>query len=55
LDDWVYQDLQVAKFFGVSLGEIAEWYNADFYDYYEFMMVQNEYDRRALRKADSER
>jgi hypothetical protein len=52
LDDWIYQDLQVARFFRVRPGDPGEWYNDEFYDRFEFMLVQDEIDRRRLAKND---
>jgi hypothetical protein len=40
------QNLQVAKFYGVSPDEVENiWTNIDFLDRLEFMYIQNEVDR----------
>jgi hypothetical protein len=52
LDDWTYQTIQVAHYYRLHPFEPDEWFNADFYDAYEFMLVAQEIDRRALETGD---
>ena len=51
LDTWTFQNFQVSKFFGVNPADVGDWFNSDFYDAYEYFLVADEIDRRALNEG----
>lgn len=51
-DAWEIENFQVAKEFGIPIHDLEEWDNARFYDHYEYVLIQQEIDRRVMAASD---